>query len=40
MNYFIFPETDTTLYQTSGSQNTGLDEILEVTKTMSTSGVV
>jgi len=38
MNYFIFPDIDTTLYQVSGSQNTGLDEILEVTKTMSTSG--
>ena len=38
MNYFIFPETDTTIYQATGSSNTGLDEILEVTKTMSTAG--
>ena len=38
MNYFIFPEADTTLYQATGSGNTGIDEILEVTKTMSTSG--
>ena len=38
MNYFIFPDIDTTIYQATGSSNTGLDEILEVTKTMSTSG--
>jgi len=38
MNYFIFPDIDTTLYQVSSSQNTGLDEILEISKTMSTSG--
>ena len=38
MNYFIFPESDTTIYQATGSSNTGLDEILEVTKTMSNSG--
>ena len=38
MNYFIFPESDTTIYQATGSSNTGLDEILEVTKTMSTAG--
>ena len=38
MNYFIFPEADTTIYQATGSSNTGLDEILEVTKTMSTAG--
>jgi hypothetical protein len=38
MHYFIFPEIDTTLYQASGSGNTGLDEILEIQKTMSTSG--
>ena len=38
MNYFIFPESDSTIYQATGSSNTGLDEILEVTKTMSTSG--
>ena len=38
MNYFIFSESDTTIYQATGSSNTGLDEILEVTKTMSTAG--
>ena len=38
MNYFIFPDADSTLYQMSGSQNTGLDQILEISKTMSTSG--
>ena len=38
MHYFIFPEIDTTLYQASGSSNTGLDEILEIRKDMSTSG--
>ncbi len=38
MNYFIFPDTDTTLYQASGSSNAGLDEILEIQKTMSNSG--
>ena len=38
MHYFVFPEIDTTLYQTSGSSNAGLDEILEIQKTMSNSG--
>ncbi len=38
MNYFIFPDIDTTLYEASGSSNAGLDEILEIQKTMSTSG--
>ena len=38
MHYFIFPEIDTTLYQTSGSGNAGLDEISEIQKTMSDSG--
>ena len=38
MHFFIFSEKDTTLYQASGSQNTGLDEILEVRKDMSPSG--
>ena len=38
MNYFIFPDIDTTLYQATGSGNSGLDEILEIQKTMSTSG--
>ena len=32
MHYFIFPEKDTTIYQMSGSKNTGLDEILEIVK--------
>jgi hypothetical protein len=38
MHYFIFPEFDTTLYQASQSRNTGLDEILEIEKTMNQSG--
>ena len=38
MHYFVFPEIDTTLYEASGSGNSGLDEILEVQKKMSTSG--
>jgi len=38
MHYFVFPEIDTTLYEASGSGNSGLDEILEVRKTMSDSG--
>ena len=38
MHYFIYPEIDTTLYQKSSSMNTGLDEIVEVTKTMNQSG--
>ena len=38
MNYFIFPDIDTTIYQASGSSNAGLDEILEIRKDMSTSG--
>ena len=38
MHYFIFPEFDTTLYQASASRNTGLDEILEIEKTMNQSG--
>lgn len=38
MHYFIFPDKDTTLYQESGSQNTGLDEILEVRKDLSAAG--
>ena len=32
MHYFIFPDIDTTLYESSGSANAGLDEILEVRK--------
>ena len=38
MHYFVFPEIDTTLYEASGSGNTGKDEILEVQKKMSKSG--
>ena len=38
MHYFVFPEIDTTIYQATGSGNAGKDEILEVQKTMSTSG--
>ena len=38
MNYFIFSEADTTLYQASASQNTGLDEILEVRKDLNDAG--
>ena len=38
MNYFIFPDIDTTIYEASGSSNAGLDQILEVRKDMSTSG--
>jgi len=38
MHYFVFPKIDTTLYQASGSSNAGLDEILEIQKTMSNSG--
>ena len=38
MHYFVFSEKDATLYQASGSQNTGLDEILEVRKDISTGG--
>jgi len=38
MYYFIYPEVDTTLYQASGSINTGLDEILEIKKDMKSDG--
>ena len=38
MHYFIFPEKDTTIYQMSGSKNTGLDEILEIRKDLNASG--
>ncbi len=38
MNYFIFPDADTTLYQASASQNTGLDEILEIRKDLNDAG--
>lgn len=32
MHHFIFPKKDTTLYKLQNTQNTGLDEILEVEK--------
>ena len=38
MNYFIYPDADTTIYQASSSQNTGLDEILEVRKDLNDAG--
>jgi len=40
MHYFEFPTKDTTLYEDSGSQNTSLDEILEVRKDMNDAGTV
>jgi hypothetical protein len=40
MHYFTFAEKDTTLYEKSGSLNSGLDEILEVRKDISPSGEV
>ena len=30
MHYFIFPDTDTTLYSASSSKNSGLDEIFNL----------
>lgn len=38
MIYSIFPNDDTTLYEASSSLNTGLDAILEITKTGDPSG--
>ena len=40
MHYFEFAEKDATLYQATGSMNTGLDEILEVRKDVSDTGDV
>ena len=40
MHYFEYATKDTTLYSRSGSQNTGIDEILEVVKDVSSAGVV
>ena len=40
MHYFEYAEKDSTLYSRSGSQNTGIDEILEVVKDTSSAGVV
>jgi len=38
MHYFIFADKDATLYENSGSLNSGLDEILEVRKDVSDTG--
>ncbi len=40
MHYFTFADKDATLYEASASMNTGLDEILEVEKSMNFSGTV
>ena len=40
MHYFEFAEKDTTLYEASSSMNAGLDEVLEVRKDVSDSGIV
>ena len=42
MRYFEFPSKDLTIYQgqLTGSQNTGLDEILEVVKYTNPNGTV
>ena len=38
MHIFTFAEKDTTLYEVSGSMNSGLDEILEIRKDISDTG--
>jgi hypothetical protein len=38
MHYFIFADSDTTLYQATGSQNSGLDEIVEIRKDLNQAG--
>ena len=40
MHYFEYPTKDTTLYESSASMNTGLDEILEIRKDMNADGSV
>jgi len=40
MHFFIFPEKDATLYEASQSMNTGLDEILEIQKSMNSDASV
>jgi len=40
MHYFEYPTKDTTLYESSASMNTGLDEILEIRKDMNADGTV
>jgi hypothetical protein len=37
MIQFIYPSVDTTIYETSGSQNTGADRILELNKIVTTT---
>ena len=38
MHYFTFAEKDATLYQGTGSLNSGMDEVLEIQKSVSDSG--
>ena len=38
MHYFTFAEKDSTLYESSGSMNSGLDEVLEIRKDVSETG--
>ncbi len=38
MHFFTFAEKDSTIYQKSGSLNSGLDEVLEIQKIVSDSG--
>jgi len=40
MHFFTFAEKDTTIYESSGSLNAGLDEILEIRKDVSDTGDV
>lgn len=40
MHYFTFADKDATLYEGTGSMNTGLDEILEVRKDVTNTGAV
>ena len=37
MFYSIFPDKDATIYEISSSQNTGLDEVLELQNTVTTA---
>ena len=38
MHYFTFADKDTTIYEVSSSLNSGMDEILEVKKDVSSTG--
>ncbi len=38
MHFFTFADKDATLYEVSGSMNSGLDEVLEVRKDVSDTG--